>query len=96
MQAPNTTEFLNDENDDSVPEEKKSVNEGSSNQVDDDDDQRSSENAPLLFVDVNLGPNDQRRIVVYEGDSASELARKFCEENELDDNTFEKLDQLLS
>ena len=37
MQAPNTTEFLNDENDDSVPEEKKSVNEGSSNQVDDDD-----------------------------------------------------------
>ena len=28
----------------------------------------SSSNPPLLFVDVNLGPNDQRRIVVYEGD----------------------------
>jgi len=42
------------------------------------DSQESSENAPLLFVDVNLGPNEQRRIVVYEGDSATELARKFC------------------
>ena len=42
------------------------------------DSQESSETAPLLFVDVNLGPNEQRRIVVYEGDSATELARKFC------------------
>ena len=32
------------------------------------------EEAPLLFVDVNLGPNDQRRIVVYEGDDARALA----------------------
>jgi len=64
----------------------------SGKQKQESDDQESSETAPLLFVDVNLGPNDQRRIVVYEGDSASELARQFCIENELDEDTFEKLE----
>jgi hypothetical protein len=33
----------------------------------------NEEDAPLLFVDVNLG-SEQKRIVVYEGDQASELA----------------------
>lgn len=41
----------------------------------------------MLFVDVNLGPNDQRRIVVFEGDDASVLARQFCIENDLDEET---------
>jgi hypothetical protein len=49
----------------------------------------------LLFVDVNLGPNDQRRIVVYEGDDARELAEQFCVENDLDEDTVEKLEELL-
>lgn len=29
----------------------------------------------LLYVDVNLGPNKAERIIVYEGDTASELAQ---------------------
>ncbi len=33
---------------------------------------------PLLFVDVNLGPNKTERIVVYEGDKSEELATKFA------------------
>jgi hypothetical protein len=49
----------------------------------------------LLFVDVNLGPNDQRRIVVYEGDDARQLAEQFCIENDLDEDTMDKLEQLL-
>jgi hypothetical protein len=33
---------------------------------------------PLLFVDVNLGPDKTQRIIVYEGDTAKALARKFA------------------
>jgi len=28
------------------------------------------EEQPLLFVDINLGGDDQERIVVYDGDTA--------------------------
>jgi len=34
---------------------------------------------PLLYVDVNLGQGvPVQRIVVYEGDTADDLADKFC------------------
>lgn len=45
---------------------------------------------------MNLGPNDQRRIVVYEGDDARQLAEQFCIENDLDEDTMDKLENLLS
>jgi hypothetical protein len=32
------------------------------------------EPAPLLFVDVNLGDEEQERIVVFEGDTPEQLA----------------------
>ena len=44
---------------------------------------------------MNLGASEQQRIVVYEGDTAPDLAAKFCAEHELDDETQEKLEQLL-
>ncbi len=34
---------------------------------------------PMLYVDVNIGPDKSERIIVYEGDSADELALEFCE-----------------
>lgn len=46
---------------------------------------------PLLFVDVNLGPGLSSRIVVFEGDTAEDLADKFATEHGLDGNTKEKL-----
>lgn len=33
---------------------------------------------PLIFVDVNLGPARQERIIVFEGDEAQSLANQFC------------------
>ncbi len=60
-----------------------------------EEEEEEEEEAPLLFVDVNLGPNDQRRIVVYEGDDARQLAEQFCIENDLDDDTMDKLESLL-
>ena len=41
----------------------------------------------MLFVDVNLGPDDRRRITVFEGDCPEELAREFCHEEGLDEDT---------
>ena len=46
---------------------------------------------PLLFVDINLGGDEQERIVVYEGDTAVQLAHNFCTEHNLDEETQEKL-----
>jgi len=43
--------------------------------------------APLLFVDVNLGADAQERIVVYAGDTAEELALGFCIKHDLDEDT---------
>jgi hypothetical protein len=54
-----------------------------------------SDRTPLLFVDVNLGGEASERIVVYEGDTARELALRFCEEHNLDEDTLEKLEELL-
>ena len=51
--------------------------------------------SPLLFVDVNIGPDKSERIVVMEGDSAEGLALKFCEEHGFDKETEEKLTLLL-
>lgn len=49
----------------------------------------------MLFVDVNLGDNGNKRIVVYEGDTAEACAAKFAEENNLDDVMREKLTLML-
>jgi len=36
---------------------------------------------PLLFVEVNLGEKNMKRIVVCEGDKAEDLAEDFAKEN---------------
>ena len=54
---------------------------------DEEEDDFDDSNPPLLFVDVNLGANEQQRIVVYEGDTANDLAEKFCQEHDLDEET---------
>jgi hypothetical protein len=46
-------------------------------------DEDNSEESPLLFVDVNLGPGKAERIVVYEGEGADELAERFSKEHGL-------------
>ena len=61
-------------------------------EVEDEDD---NELQPLLFVDINLGGDEQERIVVFEGDTAPQLAKNFCIEHNLDDETMEKLQELL-
>lgn len=75
--------------------------EGEEPMDEDDQDQEDQEYSPqnqqqpLLFVDINLGGDEQERIVVYEGDTAVQLALNFCQEHNLDEETQEKLQELL-
>ena len=56
---------------------------------------QTPEKTPLLFVDVNLGGDASERIIVYEGDTAIDLSHRFCDEHGLDEDTREKLEELL-
>lgn len=38
----------------------------------------------MLYVDVNLGPSKVERIVVFEGQTASQLAEEFAQKHGLD------------
>jgi len=51
----------------------------------------SSEESPLLFVDINLGPNRSEWIVVYDGETAEELAERFAAQHGLSDHMQTKL-----
>ena len=62
---------------------------------DEDEGEESEEDNPLLFVDVNLGPDRSERIVVYDGDTAEGLADDFARKHNLNQNMKIKLIQLL-
>ena len=49
----------------------------------------------MLFVDVNLGNSGNKRIVVYDGDTAENLADSFARQHDLDDAMKEKLTAML-
>lgn len=57
---------------------------------------RNEAATPLLYIDINLGEDKSERIVVFEGDSAKDLAQKFCDNNNLDDETQAKLEEQLA
>lgn len=51
----------------------------------------TSEDTPILFLDVNFGKGNVTRIVMYENDTPEELAKAFCKEHGLDENKKTKL-----
>ena len=65
------------------------------------EDEESEEQIPLLFVDVNLGHDNFKRIVLYEGDDPEDVATQFSQNNskpvtpDLDEAMEEKLKGLL-
>ena len=51
---------------------------------------------PQLYIDVNLGEDmEPQRIVVYPGDTPDSLAKDFCDQHNLDEETMENLKALL-
>ena len=92
--------YANQESPDYGADEEVNHGQGSPNEMYEgqDDEQRQDEDGernPLLFVDVNLGPGRSERIVVFEGDTAEQLADDFTKKHGLDDNLKEKLVKLL-
>jgi hypothetical protein len=89
---------IGDDEDDEYEENKlqlSPVGGSLNNKIHDDEGRASSaqksavsDRTPLLFVDVNLGGDASERIIVYEGDTARDLALKFCEEHNLDEDTL--------
>ena len=73
---------------------KKSVLEDEGESETEGEESESDDN-PLLFVDVNLGPDRAERIVVYDGDTAEGLAEQFSQKHNLSANMHGKLVQLL-
>ena len=58
-----------------------SIKETTTNPEQNDHEHNFNENlerVPLLFVDVNIGPNRTERIIVNEGDRSEDLAEKFA------------------
>jgi len=55
----------------------------------------SGEPVPLLFVDVNITPNQAERISIFEGDTAEALALAFVRKHGLPDHKRTKLEALL-
>ena len=50
---------------------------------------------PLLIIDVNIGQGIKKKIYVYEGDTAEELAQNFAKENNLEEEVKNKLKSLI-
>jgi len=46
-----------------------------------EEENNDDEKIPLLYVEVNLGKNRKKKIVVHEGDKAEDLAEDFAKEN---------------
>ena len=50
---------------------------------------------PILQIDINLKHGLKKQVLVYEGDTAENLAKEFSEENNLDDKMKKKLEILI-
>ena len=75
---------------------KSSHNPAASNQYTTEyEEEEEEEDNPLLYVDVNLGPEQAERIVVYEGDTAEGLAKKFVIKHQLTPMMEERLVAML-
>ena len=81
--------------DDDEQPEQQTPDEKFEGQEDQPSQDEEGEGNPLLFVDVNLGPGRSERIVVYEGDTAEQLADEFTKKHGLDESLKEKLVKLL-
>jgi hypothetical protein len=64
--------------------------------VEEGEEEEQSDQIPLLFVDVNLGEGNTDRIVLYDGDSPSQVAQQFSERHNLDPSMTVKLTDLLT
>ena len=64
-------------------------------QVESEEEEEFTESVPLLIIDVNIKQGVKKKLLVYEKDTPEDLADKFAKENNLDNQTKEKLQTLI-
>ena len=65
------------------------------NSISSEEDQMKKEGIPLLIIDVNIRQGVKKKIYVYEGDTPEGLAEKFAQEHNLEEETKNKLQNLI-
>ena len=60
-----------------------------------EEDGEKKEKIPLLIIDVNIRQGVKKKIYVYEGDTPEGLAEKFAKEHNLEEETKNKLQNLI-
>ena len=60
-----------------------------------EEDGEKKEGIPLLIIDVNIRQGVKKKIYVYEGDTPEGLAEKFAKEHNLEEETKNKLQNLI-
>ena len=73
----------------------KNEEENYNNSMSSEEDQMKKEGIPLLIIDVNIRQGVKKKIYVYEGDTPEGLAEKFAMEHNLEEETKNKLQNLI-
>ena len=73
----------------------KNEEENYNNSMSSEEDQMKKEGIPLLIIDVNIRQGVKKKIYVYEGDTPEGLAQKFALEHNLEEETKNKLQNLI-
>ena len=73
----------------------KNEEENYNNSISSEEDQMKKEGIPLLIIDVNIRQGVKKKIYVYEGDTPEGLAEKFALEHNLEEETKNKLQNLI-
>ena len=73
----------------------KNDEENYNNSISSEEDQMKKEGIPLLIIDVNIRQGVKKKIYVYEGDTPEGLAQKFALEHNLEEETKNKLQNLI-
>ena len=73
----------------------KNEEENYNNSISSEEDQMKKDGIPLLIIDVNIRQGVKKKIYVYEGDTPEGLAQKFALEHNLEEETKNKLQNLI-
>lgn len=73
----------------------KNEEENYNNSITSEEGGEKKEGIPLLIIDVNIRQGVKKKIFVFEGDTPEALAQKFAEEHHLEEETKNKLQNLI-
>ncbi len=91
----NKVEKNDSSNKNSSPNKNEEDNFNNSLEQSSEDDGEKKEGIPLLIIDVNIRQGVKKKIYVYEGDTPEGLAEKFAKEHNLEEETKNKLQNLI-